>query len=257
MAKKNIWIAFWTLCKKEVRRVFRIWPQTILPSLVTTTLYFLIFGSFIGEQLREVQGFSYMQFIVAGLVMMGIITNSFSNVASSFFGNKFQRSIEEMLVAPMPAWTIVGGFCAGGVFRGLAVGAGILGVSLFFGELPIYNLGLVILFAVLTSTLFSLLGLFNGLFAKNFDQISIIPTFVLTPLTYLGGVFYSVDVLPPFWQTVSRFNPVLYMVNGFRYGLLGVSDVPVYGSLGVLVIINVVLLGVVLYMFGKGIGIRN
>ena len=257
MSPQRITIAYYTLIRKEWVRMTRIWSQTFLPSIVTTTLYYVIFGAFIGSQIAPIHGYSYMQFIVPGLVMMAVITNSYSNVVSGFFGMKFQHNLEELMVSPTPNWVVVLGFVSGGVIRGVVVGILVLLTSLFFTHLTIFNFTVLISASVLTSVLFSLAGLLNGIFAKGFDGISIVPTFVLTPLTYLGGVFYSVDRLPPFWREVSLFNPILYMVNAFRYGFLGISDTPILFSFGILIVLTFILFGSCLYLFQKGIGMRN
>ncbi len=255
--KAPIFIPLQTLVRKESDRIFRIWTQSLLPSVVTTSLYFLIFGGFIGSQIQDIDGVSYMQFIVPGLVMMAIITNSFMNVVSSFFGNKFQRSIEELLVSPTPNWVIVLGYASGGLIRGLLVGLFVYLIAGAFTDISIDNILLTGGFAVLTSLAFSFAGLMNAVFAKKFDHVSIVPTFVLTPLTYLGGVFYSIDSLPEVWQNVSRFNPILYMVSGFRYGFFGTSEVPVLISFAV-VISFVIILGVIdIVLLNKGVGIRS
>jgi len=219
------YIAFHTILMKEIRRFMRIWIQTVLPPVITTMLYFVIFGNLIGSQIGDMQGFRYMEYIVPGLIMMSVITNAYANVVSSFFGSKFQRNIEEMLVSPTPNYLILLGYISGGVARGLTVGLAVTLVSLFFSKLQIHNVWVLVSTVVLTSVLFSLAGFINGVFAKSFDDISIIPTFVLTPLTYLGGVFYSISMLPAFWQKVSLANPILYMVNAFRYGFLGTTDI--------------------------------
>ncbi|MCH4562700.1 MULTISPECIES: ABC transporter permease [Halomonas] len=250
-------IALWTLVHKEIKRFTRIWPQTLLPPSITMTMYFIIFGSLIGSRIGAMDGFNYMDFIVPGLIMMAVITNSYSNVASSFFSNKFQRSIEEMMVSPMPNWVILCGFVLGGMARGLGVGLIVTIVSLFFTRLsvahPLLTLGVV----VLTAALFSIGGFINALLGKKFDDISIVPTFILTPLTYLGGVFYSISLLPNFWQGVSMLNPILYMVNVFRYGFLGVSDIPVGWALAAIVAFIVVLFTIALWMLEHGKGIRS
>lgn len=225
MESSAVRVAFNTILIREVRRFTRIWVQTLLPPAITMGLYFVIFGSLIGSRIGSMGGFDYMQFVVPGLIMMSVITNAYSNVVSSFFSAKFQRNIEEMLVSPIPNHVILIGFVMGGVARGLAVGAMVTILSLFFSKLHIENIPVLISMVFLTAVLFSLLGFINAVYAKTFDDISIIPTFVLTPLTYLGGVFYSVSLLPVFWQNVSLFNPVLYMVNAFRYGMLGVTDI--------------------------------
>ncbi|OGI19164.1 MAG: ABC transporter permease [Candidatus Moranbacteria bacterium RIFCSPLOWO2_02_FULL_48_19] len=257
MTLREMWVAYMTIVRKESVRFLRIWPQTLLPSVVTTTLYYVVFGTFIGSQIKGFGDFSYIQFIVPGLVMMAVITNSFANVASSFFGSKFQKSIEELLVSPIKPFLVVAGYVTGGVFRGLLTGVLVLGVSLFFTHLTIHNWFLTVAFIFLTSLLFALAGLLNGIYAKDFDGVSIIPTFVLTPLTYLGGVFYSISALPPIWQTVSVWNPILYMVNGFRYGFLGVSDVSVPFSLFILIGLSAVLIFANIYLFKTGRGLRT
>jgi ABC-2 type transport system permease protein len=237
-------------------RIFRIWVQTLVPPVITITLYFIIFGSLIGSQLGDIDGYDYMAFIAPGLIMMAIITNSYANTVSSFFSTKFQRNIEELLVSPTPNWVMVFGYVAGGMTRGLCVGLLVSLVSLIFVRLPLFNIPFIILFALLTSFVFSLAGLINGIFAKNFDDISIIPTFVITPLTYLGGVFYSISLLPEFWQTLSKANPVVYMIGGFRYGFLGIADISVWLGLGMLVLFAVGLFLLTLSLLEKGTGVR-
>ncbi|GHC31484.1 ABC transporter permease [Aidingimonas halophila] len=253
----QIAVALWTLVGKEIRRFTRIWPQTLLPPSITMTMYFIIFGSLIGSRIGEMSGFNYMDYIVPGLIMMSVITNSYSNVASSFFSNKFQRSVEEMMVSPMPNWVILSGFVIGGMARGLGVGVIVTIVSLFFTRLPVEHALLTLLVVVMTATLFSIGGFINALVANKFDDISIVPIFVLTPLTYLGGVFYSIDMLPAFWQGVSMLNPILYMVNVFRYGFLGVSDIPVVAALAAIAAFIVVFFIVGLWMLERGKGIRQ
>ncbi len=250
-------VSLFSITRKESTRIFRIWVQTLVPPVITMTLYFIIFGRLIGSQLRDVGGYDYMAFIAPGLIMMSIITNSYTNTVSSFFSAKFQRNIEELLVSPTPDYIIVLGYVSGGMVRGLCVGLLVSFVSLFFTGIPLFNLGYVILFAILTSFVFSLAGMINGIFARKFDDISIIPTFVITPLTYFGGVFYSISLLPDFWQTLSRVNPIVYMIDGFRYGFLGISDIPVVSGLGMLLLFSVVLFSVNLYLLKKGIGIRS
>ncbi len=248
--------AFQTIVVREIRRFTRIWPQTLLPPAVTMTLYFIIFGNLIGSRIGQMGGFDYMSFIVPGLIMMAVITNSYSNVVSSFFSMKFQRSVEELLVSPVPNWIILAGYVCGGMARGLSIGFIVTLLSLGFTDLSIHNLSLVIITVVLTSALFSIGGFINAMLATKFDDVSIVPVFVLTPLTYLGGVFYSVDLLPDLWQAVSKANPILYMVNAFRYGILGVSDVNVYLSLGMIVLFIAALAAVALHLLKKGKGIR-
>ena len=246
------WIALSTIVRKEIVRFTRIWAQTLLPPVITMCLYFVIFGQLIGERIGQMDGFSYMEFVVPGLIMMSVITNSYSNVVSSFFGAKFQKSIEEVLVSPTPNYIVLLGYVLGGVARGLLVGFIVTLVSLFFTELSIHSLTITISIVFLTSVVFALAGFFNAVFAKTFDDISIIPTFVLTPLTYLGGVFYSISLLPAFWQGVSKLNPILYMVNAFRYGILGISDINiVVAFIGVMVFI-VLLAGICLFLLAHG-----
>ncbi|QEA39463.1 ABC transporter permease [Pistricoccus aurantiacus] len=253
----QIAIALWTLVTKEVRRFTRIWPQTLLPPSITMTMYFIIFGSLIGSRIGEMDGFDYMDYIVPGLIMMSVITNSYSNVASSFFSNKFQRSVEEMMVSPMPNWVVLSGFVIGGMARGLGVGLIVTLVSLFFTQVRVEHPLLTLVVVTMTAMLFSIGGFINALVANKFDDISIVPIFVLTPLTYLGGVFYSIDLLPNFWQSVSMLNPILYMVNVFRYGFLGVSDIPVVFALIAVAAFILVFYGVALWMLGRGKGIRS
>ncbi|PMH41255.1 ABC transporter permease [Vibrio sp. 10N.286.49.B3] len=254
---QQYWTAFKSLLTKEIVRFTRIWVQTIVPPAITMSLYFIIFGNLIGSRIGEMNGFSYMEYIVPGLIMMSVITNSYSNVASSFFSAKLQKNIEELLVAPVPNYIIIAGYVMGGVTRGLAVGAIVTFVSLFFVDLQIQHWGVIIVTVFLTSVVFALGGLINAIFAKTFDDISIIPTFVLTPLTYLGGVFYSISLLPEFWQGVSKLNPIVYMVNAFRYGFLGVSDVGIVASFSVLGLFIISLYSVAYYLVTKGIGLRS
>lgn len=251
------WVAFSTILRKEVRRFMRIWPQTLLPPAITMSLYFVIFGNLIGSRVGDMGGFDYMQFIVPGLIMMSVIQNSYGNVVSSFFSTKFQHSIEEMLVSPTSPLVILSGYVAGGIVRGIAVGVIVTGLSLFFTQLRVEHLGLTLLVVVLTAALFSLAGFINAVFARNFDDISIIPTFVLTPLTYLGGVFYSIELLPEFWRGVTLLNPVVYMVNSFRYGILGVTDVNVGLSLLAILGFTVALFLFCLWLLQRGVGIRQ
>ncbi|HQY71729.1 MAG TPA: ABC transporter permease [Pseudomonadales bacterium] len=234
MNRHELFMAFLTILVKEVRRFVRIWPQTLVPPAITVALYYVIFGSLIGSRIGPMGGFDYMQFVVPGLIMMAVITNSYANVVSSFFGAKFQHSIEELLVSPTPNWVILLGFTIGGVARGLCVGLIVTVLSLAFTQLHVEHPLLTVLVVFLTAVLFSMAGLINAVFANSFDDISIVPTFILTPLTYLGGVFYSIDLLPPFWRAVSQVNPILHMVNAFRYGVLGVSDVHVGTALGMI-----------------------
>jgi ABC-2 type transport system permease protein len=250
-------VSFRTIVRKEVVRFTRIWTQTLIPPVVVQCLYFLIFGKFIGSQLKGIHGVSYMAFIVPGLVMMAVINNSFANVVSSFFSNKFQRSIEELLVSPTHNIVIIAGYVCGGILRGLCVGTLVFFVSILFTHPVIRHPLLIVVFIFLTSVVFALAGLLNAIFAKSFDDINIFPTFVLTPMIYLGGVFYSISDLPPVWRAVSRFNPVLYMVDGFRYGFYGFSDVGLGVSLVLLSVLALSLLAVNLKLLGKGTGLKS
>ncbi len=251
------WIAFQTIFGKEILRFTRIWVQTILPSVITTTLYFVIFGRLIGERIGTMGGLDYLDFIVPGLVLMGVITNAYSNVVSSFYSSKFSRYIEELLVSPAPNWVILAGYVGGGVARGLVVGVAVMLVAMAFTEVGIYSLAVTLLVFVMTAVLFALGGFINAIYANSFDDISIVPTFVLTPLTYLGGVFYSIDLLPGFWQGVSLANPVLYMVNAFRYGLTGVSDIPIGIAFGIIAAFILVLGAFSLHLLRRGVGIKT
>lgn len=257
MINSNYLVALKSIWAKESNRFLRIWVQTLVPPVITMSLYFVIFGNLIGSRIGEMGGFSYIAFIVPGLIMMSVITNSYSNVASSFYSAKFQRNVEELLVAPVPNYIIIWGYVGGGVARGLLVGFLVTCVSLFFVDLHIYNIFVLILSVICTSVLFSIGGLLNAIFARSFDDISIIPTFILTPLTYLGGVFYSITLLPDFWQTVSHFNPVFYMINTFRYGFLGVADVSLIWSFAVIAAFIFVLYSLVAFLLKKGVGIRS
>ncbi len=253
----NRYVAFKTILHKEIYRFVRIWPQTLLPPAITTSLYFLIFGQLIGGRIGSIHGASYMDYIVPGVILMSIITNSYANVVSSFYSTKFQRNIEELLVAPVPYWIILAGYVSGGLCRGLSVGFVVATVSLFFAPIAVNNWFCVILISFLTSILFALAGFINAILAESFDDISIVPNFILTPLSYLGGVFYSVDMLPEIWQHISMGNPILYMINAFRYGFIGVTDVDI--SLAFFIIggfISVLIL-FCLILLHKGVGIKN
>lgn len=239
MSLQEQWVALVTILRKEVKRYLRIWTQTLLPSAITMSLYFVIFGSLIGSRIGDMGGFTYMQFVVPGLIMMAIVTNSYSNVVSSFFGSKFNHSVEELLVSPTPNYIILLGYVIGGVSRGLLVAVIVTLVSLFFTDLHIHSFTVVVVIVLMTSILFALAGFINAVYANNFDDISIIPTFVLTPLIYLGGVFYSMDLLSDFWATVSKLNPLVYVVNAFRYGVLGVSDVSLTVAFGMIAVFTV------------------
>jgi len=250
-------IGFQTIFRKEFNRITRIWGQTLVPPAITMALYFLIFGNLIGSRIGEMQGMPYIDFIMPGLVMMSVITNAYGNVVSSFFGSKFGRYVEELLVSPLPSSVILLGYVSGGVLRALMVGVIVTAISLFFTQIAIAHIWVTLLVAVLSAVVFSLAGFVNAVYAKKFDDVAIIPTFVLTPLTYLGGVFYSVSLLPPFWQQLSHLNPILYMVSAFRYGILGVSDVNLWVALSMMVGFIIVLGGFCLYLLEKGVGLRT
>lgn len=257
MGIKKQLIAFYTLYRREMVRILRIWMQTLVPPVITMTLYFVIFGHVIGTRIGQMKGVTYVQYIVPGLIMMSIINNAYTNVVSSFFGSKFQRNIEEMLVSPMSNTTIIWGFISGGLVRSLLIGVLVVIVSLFFSHLTVDNVFLTLIVALLSATLFALAGLVNGIFAKSFDDVTIVPTFILVPLTYLGGVFYSVDLLPEFWQKMTMINPIFYMVNAFRYGILGHSDINIHMALSVIVGFIILLYSVCWFLITKGIGLRN
>ncbi len=251
------WIGYRTILRKETVRIFRIWPQTILPSVITQFLYFLIFGNFIGSQLSLIAGGNYSAFLVPGLIMMSSITSAFSNTASSFFGSKFMRSIEELLVSPLQSWTILAGYISGGMIRGIVVALAVFLVSLLFAPIEIMHIFTLLFFLIITCMIFSLLGFLNGLFAKKFDDVSLIPTFVLTPLTYLGGVFYDINQLPSFWRAISYFNPIVFMIDGLRYGFSGVSSTPVYASALILLVVAFILAFISIGLIKKGIGLKT
>jgi len=257
MPARAQFIAFLTIFRREVRRFLRIWVQTLIPPVITMVLYFLIFGSLIGARIGQMGGFDYMAFVVPGLIMMSVINNSYSNVVSSFYSAKFTKSVEELLVSPTPNYVILLGFVLGGSLRGLLVGAIVTALSLFFVDLEIHSIVITLSVIFLTSLLFSMAGMVNAIYANSFDDISVIPTFVLTPLTYLGGVFYSIDLLPEFWQGVSQLNPVLYMVNAFRFGFLGVSDVSFLVSLCGIFMFLAVLFAYCLYLLDSGKKLRT
>jgi len=255
-----MWISFYTMLRKDIVRMFRIWVQTFLPSVITAVLYFSVFGTILGSRIGDMQGVDYMSFVVPGLVMLAIVTTSYANTSFMFFTSKFfARSIDEILVSPTPAWLLIGGFVAGGVVRGILVGTLVLIVSLFFTglSLTVHSALIVLGFAVLTALVFALAGLVNGIYAKSIDGINIVPTFVLTPLVYLGGIFYSVHVLPDWWQTITYGNPLFYLVNGFRYGFLGITDVSLLISLYVLIVMIAILIAINWYFIKTGFGLRQ
>ena len=251
------WIALGTIARREVSRILRIWSQTLVPPAITMTLYFLIFGGLIGSRIGDMGGFRYMEFIVPGLVMMSVIQNSYGNISSSFFGAKFGRHVEELLVSPMPNWVILWGYVAGAVLRGLLVGVMVLGIAMLFTTVRIPHPLVTLSSVILGATIFSLAGFVNAVYAKKFDDVAIVPTFILTPLTYLGGVFYSVTLLPGWAQAATHANPIFYMVNAFRYGLLGVSDVPLWVAYALMLGFVAVLSALSLWLLRRGVGLRS
>lgn len=257
MSLREQYVAFMTILRKEISRYLRIWTQTLLPSAITMSLYFVIFGSLIGSRIGEMGGFTYMQFVVPGLIMMAIVTNSYSNVVASFFGSKFNHSVEELLVSPVPNYIILMGYVMGGVTRGILVAIVVTLVSLLFTSLHVHNYLVVVVIVLMTSTLFALAGFINAVYANSFDDISIIPTFVLTPLIYLGGVFYSMDLLPEFWANVSKLNPLVYVVNAFRYGVLGVSDVSLGFALGMIALFTAIAFSYSMHLLNTGKRLRQ
>ena len=258
MSAYQTWVSFYTIVRKDVVRMMRIWAQTFLPSVVTSVLYFLIFGAFLGEKIGEVQGVSYIAFVVPGLVMLAVVTNSYMNTSFTMFMSKFfARTIDELLVSPTPPWVIVAGDVVGGMVRGILIGAVVLLVSLFFTHISIHSIFIIILFLVLTSLIFSVAGLINGVYAKSIDGINIVPTFVLTPLVYLGRVFYSTEALPGFWDVLTKFDPIFYVINGFRYGFLGIADVSLTLSLSILVFAALFSLAFAWYLIKAGLGLRQ
>ena len=254
---RGIRIAYTTILFKEVTRFMRIWQQTLIPPVVTTSLYFVIFGNLIGPRIGTMDGYRYIDFIVPGLILMSVITNAYANVSSSFFSAKFQRSIEEIQVSPAPNSIVLLGYVSGGVVRAILVGLIVTAVSLFFSKLSVHSYWVMASVIVLTAVLFSLGGFLNGVFAKKFDDVAIVPTFVLTPLTYLGGIFYSIKLLPEFWQAASHINPILYMINAFRYGFLGITDIHLGASYAIILLFTVALFLINLKLLNNGFGIRE
>ncbi|MFS8138154.1 MAG: ABC transporter permease, partial [Thermomonas sp.] len=255
-ANRNL-VALGTVARREVMRILRIWTQTLIPPAITMTLYFMIFGGLIGSRVGKMDGISYMDFIVPGLVMMSVIQNSYGNISSSFFGAKFGRHIEELLVSPMPNWVILGGYVAGAMLRGVLVGAIVLVIAMFFTKVQVPHPLVTLTSVLLGSVIFSLAGFINAVFAKKFDDVAIVPTFILTPLTYLGGVFYSIKLLPDWAQAATHMNPIFYMVNAFRYGLLGISDVPLWVAYALMLGFVAVLGGLSLWLLKRGTGMRS
>jgi len=255
-----MWISYFTMMRKDIVRMFRIWGQTFLPSVVTSVLYFSVFGTILGSRIGQMQGVDYIIFVVPGLVMLAIVTNAYANSSFTFFQSKFfMRSIDEILVSPTPPWLMIAGFITGGVIRGVLVGAIVLLISIFFTSLTltVANVAIIFLFAVLTALVFALAGLVNGVYAKTIDGINIVPTFVLTPLVYLGGIFYSVHVLPAWWQAITYANPLFYLINGFRYGFLGQADISPALSATVLLAFIIILVGINWYLIRKGLGLKH
>jgi len=246
-----------TIIIKEYLRFIRIWIQTVLPPAITTALYFVIFGNLIGSQIGDINGYKYMDYIVPGLILMAVITNSYGNVVSSFYSAKFQKSIEELLVSPTPNYLILVGYVAGGVARGIIVGIVVTLVAMYFSDIRVHSYTLSLLVFTLTATLFSIAGFINAIYANSFDDISIIPTFVLTPLTYLGGIFYSIEMLPDFWQTLSLANPILYMISSFRYGMIGTSDTDITTAILIIIGFTIAFFAYAMHLLNKGIGIRQ
>ncbi len=258
MNTTQMWNAYYTIIRKETVRIFRIWGQTFLPSVIMSLLYFTVFGKILGERVGEIQGFPYIQFVVPGLVMLSVITNAFTNTSTSFFAAKFMsRNIDEILVSPTPPWVIIAGYVTGGVIRGIIVGTLVIAVSLLYAVPPLHSIFVIFLFLVLAAILFSLGGLVNGIYGKTFDAISIVPTFVITPIVYLAGVFYSVHQLPPFFQNLTYINPIFYIINGFRYGFLGIADVPLATSITVLLALITTLLFASMYLVRNGLGLKQ
>ncbi len=257
MTLNQKYIAFKTIVVKEILRFSRIWLQTLVPAVITTSLYFLIFGNLIGSQLKPINGYSYVDYIVPGIILMSVITNSYGNVVSSFYGHKFQHHVEEMLVSPMPNFVLLSGFVVGGVARGIIVGSVVTAVAMFFTDLHFEHIWVIALVVILTAILFSLAGFVNAVYANSFDDISIIPTFVLTPLTYLGGIFFSIEMLSSFWQNLALFNPILYMINAMRYGMLGVSDINIVTAFIIIILFTFALFWFCLYLLRNGIGLRT
>jgi len=257
MSSNPLWVGYQTIVRKEITRILRIWGQTIVPPAITMTLYFIIFGQLIGRRIGEMDGFTYMQYIVPGLIIMSVITNSYGNMVSSFFGAKFGKHIEELLISPLPNWVILAGYVTGALTRGMLVGGVVMVVSLLFTRIEVQDPLVMLTVLLLTAIVFALAGMVNAIFAQKFDDIAIIPTFVLAPMTYLGGVFYSISLLPAFWQKVSVVNPILYMVNGFRYGMLGVSDVSLVQTYGVILVAGALLFAWCLILLHRGTGLRT
>ncbi|AKS43329.1 ABC transporter permease [Wenzhouxiangella marina] len=257
VSAKSYWIGYQTILIKEITRILRIWAQTLIPPVITMSLYFVIFGAIIGRRVGEMNGLPYMDFIVPGLIMLSVITNSYGNITSSFFGAKFGRHVEELLVSPLPPWIILAGYVSGAVFRALAVGILVWLIAGVFSGFHMHNVAVTFSILILTAVVFALGGFINAIYAQKFDDISIIPTFVLQPLTYLGGVFFSVSLLPGFWQNLSLVNPIVYMVSAFRFGLLGISDIPLWQAYAIVCGFAVVLFVICMTLLKRGVGLRS
>jgi len=252
-----MWIAYKTIVTKEILRFARIWVQTIVPPVITTSLYLLIFGGLMGGRIGQMQGIDYLHFIVPGIILMTVIMQSYANTVSSFFMTKYNNSFEELLVSTTPNWVILMGFVSGGIARGFFVGLAVTFTISFFVEIQTYNLLIIAVTFLLTSVMFSLAGFINAVFARTFDDISIVPNFVLLPLTYLGGMFYSIDILPSFWRSVSAFNPIYYMMDAFRLGFLGIGSVELWKAFLVPVIMIVILALIANALLGRGVSIKT
>ena len=257
MNAKKIWIAYQTIVIKEFFRCLRIWPQTIMPPAITTTLYFIIFGKLVGSQIKPLYGFTYMQFIVPGLVLMQVVINAYVNASSSFFGAKFQRYIEELLVSPTPNVIILLGYVTGGLVRACIVASIVITIALLFTHLEIQHPGLMIFTIVMLAIFFSIAGVINAIFAYTFDDVSWVPSFVLTPLTYLGGVFFSIKMLPSLWQKIALLNPVLYLIDLFRYSVLGVQEASITVALTILFMMTFGLFFYALHLLAKSPRLRS
>lgn len=250
------WVGFYTIVRKELQRVVRIWVQTLVPPVIQATLYLLIFGSVIGSRIGSMRGHNYMAYIAPGMIMMQVVTNSYMNVVSSFFGAKFQHHVEELIVSPMPNVLILLGYVIGGMVRGLVVGGIVTGVASLLTTVPISHPWIIVSAALMASAVFALGGFLNALFATKFDDISIIPTFVITPLVYLGGVFYSISLLPPFWQHLTRVDPLLYIIDTLRYGFLGITDINIGEAYGIMGGFLMVMFTVALVLLKRGTGLK-
>jgi len=250
-------IAYKTIVRKEVLRFSRIWKQTLIPPVITNILYFIIFGNLIGQRIGNIENFSYTDFIFPGLLLMSVITHSYTNTVSSLYISKYHRYIEELLVSPIENYTILAGFITGGIIRGLSVGVVVILAAQFFVTFTVHNIFLMLAVILLSSTLFSMCGFLNGLFASDWDDINVVPTFIMTPLTYLGGIFFSISMLPGVWQEVALINPILYLINALRFSMLGISDVSVSFAFFIIIAFNILLATLCLYFLSIGKGLRT